>query len=96
MHEHEGWRGHHYTLVVILLHAEKSGSQIPRSAHDERMNLYAKAPSLDSDPLIVPIEYLGEYRSCDILSKERDLCKIRYKRFEELEALWDELIVQEL
>src|SRR6266849_9525441 len=39
MHEHEGWRRHHYTLVVILLHAEESGSQIPRSAHDERMNL---------------------------------------------------------
>src|SRR5438093_9444139 len=73
MHEHEGRRRHHYTLVVLLLHAEESGSQIPRPAHDERMNLYTKAPSRDSDPLIVPIQYLGEYRSCDILSKERDL-----------------------
>src|SRR6266567_3186222 len=72
MHEHEGWRRHHYTPVVILLHAEESGSQIPRAAHDERMNLYAKAPSRDSDPLIVPIEYLGECRRCDILSQERD------------------------
>jgi len=38
----------------------------------------------------------GECRSCDILSKKRDLGKIRYKRFEKLETLWDEIIVQEL
>ena len=39
MHEHKGWRHHHYTLVVILPHAEESGGQVLRSAHDERMNL---------------------------------------------------------
>ncbi len=66
MHEHESCRRHHDTLVVILLHAEESGSQIPRSPHDERVNLYAKAPGRAGDRLIIPIEYLGEYRSCDI------------------------------
>jgi len=96
MHEHKGWRHHHYTLVVMLLHAEESDSQVLRAAHDERMNLYAEAPSRDSDLLTVPSGYLGECRGCDILSKKRDLRKIRYKRFEKLETLWDEIIVQEL
>jgi hypothetical protein len=54
MHEHKGWRHHHYTLVVILFHAEESGSQVPRSVHDERMNLYAEAPGRDSDLFTVP------------------------------------------
>src|SRR5215467_1957860 len=96
MHEHEGRGHHHYTLVVILLHAEESGGQIPRAAHDERMNLYAEAPSRDSDLFTVLSGYLGECRRCDILSKKRDLRKIRYKHSEKLEALRDEIIVQEL
>jgi len=37
------------------------------------VNLYPKAPSHGSNSLIVPIEYVGEWRGCDILSKERDL-----------------------
>jgi len=57
---------------MILLHPEEGGSQILRSAHDERMNLYAEIPRRGGDPLIVPIEYLGERRGCDILPKERD------------------------
>src|SRR5262249_5594006 len=73
MHEHKGWRHHHHTLVVILLHAEKSRRQVLRAAHDERMNLYAEAPSRASDLLTVPRGCLGECRGCDILSKKRDL-----------------------
>ena len=96
MQEHEGRRGHEDTLIVILLHAEEGGSQIPRSAHNERMNLYAEVSSRGRDLLIEPIEYLGERRGCDILAKDRDLRKIRYNRFEKLEALRNEIIVQEL
>src|SRR5262249_30484195 len=97
MREHKGWRHHHHTLVVILLHAEESGSQVPHAAHDEWMNIYAEAPSrCDGDLLTVPSGCLGECRGRDILSKKRDLGKIRYKRFEKLETLWDEIIVQEL
>src|SRR6266852_1228654 len=73
MHEHKGWRHHHYSLVVILFHAEESGSQVLRSTHDERMDLYAEAPSRDSYLFTIPSAYLGEYRGCDILSKERGL-----------------------
>ena len=56
MHEHEGRRRHEYTLVVILLHAEQGGSEILRSAHDDRMNLYAEVLGRGGNPLIVPIE----------------------------------------
>ncbi len=73
MHEHKGGRHHHHTLIVILLHAEERGGQVPPSAHGERMNLYAEAPSRDSDLFTIPNAYLGEYRGCDILSKQRDL-----------------------
>jgi hypothetical protein len=73
MHEHKGRRHHHYSLVVILFHAEESGNQVLRSAHDERMDLYAEAPSRDSYLFTVPSACLGEYRGCDILSKKRDL-----------------------
>src|SRR5436309_972540 len=96
MHEHKGGRHHHYSLVVILLHAEESGGQVSRSAHDERMNLYAEAPSRDGDLFTVLSGYEGEYRGCDILSKKRDVGQIWDKRVEELETLWDEIIVQEL
>jgi hypothetical protein len=73
MHEHKSWGHHYYTLVVIPFHAEESGGQILRSAHDERMNLYAEAPSRDSDLFTVLSGYVGEHRGCDILSKKRDL-----------------------
>jgi len=51
----------------------ESGSQVRRSAHDERMDLYAEAPSCDSYLFTVRSAYLGECRGCDILSKELDL-----------------------
>jgi len=73
MHDHEDRRRHQHSLVSILHHAEESGSQIVRSAHDERMNLYAEGPSCGSDLLIVPSGYLREFGGCDILSKKRDL-----------------------
>jgi hypothetical protein len=61
------------------------------------MHIYAEAPSrCDSDLLTIPSGCLREGRSCDILSKKRDLGKIRYERFEKLETLWNEIIVQEL
>src|SRR5215510_2406114 len=71
MHEHKGWRRDHDPLVVILLHIEEGGSQISRSAHDERMNFYAEAPSRDSYLFIVPSAYRREGRGRDVLSKER-------------------------
>jgi hypothetical protein len=46
--------------------------------------------------LIVSSEYLGECRDCDVLSKERDPLKDSYKRRQKLEALWDQILVQEL
>ena len=54
MHEHKSRRRHQYTLVVILPHAAESGSEFPRSVHDERMNLYAEGPRRGSGLLIVP------------------------------------------
>src|SRR5262249_27391904 len=73
MHEHEGWRRHHYTLVVILLHAEEGGSQIFPSARDERMNLHAETPSRDRGLFTVLGGHEGEYRGREILAKKRDL-----------------------
>ena len=54
--------------------------------------IWSARPSL----LIVPSEYLWPCRGRDILSKERDLRKIRDQRLEKLEALGDEIIVQDL
>src|SRR6266852_6382320 len=54
MHEHKSRRSHQYTLVVILPHTAESGSEFPRSVHDERMNLYAEGPRRGSGLLIVP------------------------------------------
>ena len=71
VHEHR--RSHQYSLVLSFPHAEESGSQIPPSAYDDRVNLYAEGPSCGSGLLIVPSEYLRECRGCDILTKERDL-----------------------
>jgi hypothetical protein len=73
MHEHKGERSHQYTLVLSFHHTEESGSQILRTAQNERMNLYAEGSSCGSDLLIVPSGYLRECRRCDILSKKRDL-----------------------
>src|SRR5262245_5759508 len=73
MHEHKGGRHHHDSLIVILFHAEECGGQVLCSAHDERMNLYAEAPSRGNDLFTVLSGHEGEYRGCDILSKKRDL-----------------------
>ncbi len=60
------------------------------------MKFYAEGASRDSGPLIVSSAHLGDGRECDVLLKERDLRKSRYKRSEKFEALWDEIIVKNL
>jgi hypothetical protein len=96
MHEHKRRRRHQYTLVVILPHTAERSSEFLGPVHDERMNFYAEGPSRDSGPLIVLSAHQGNGRECDVLLKERDLRKRRYKRFEKFEALWGEIIAKNL
>src|SRR4029450_155309 len=86
MHEHEGRRRYEYTLVVILLHAEQGGTEILRSAHDDRMNLYAEILGRGGNPLILAI------RS----RRARALRSIRDVSLETPEAFGRKIIVQDL
>jgi hypothetical protein len=72
MHEHKGRCPYQYGLVAVLHHAEESGSDVRRSVHDERMELYAECHSPESGPLLGPRAPLGECRDGDVLLEERD------------------------
>src|SRR6266481_6720411 len=96
MRKHKGCRHHQDAVVAILYHPAESGGEFPRSVQDEGMKFDAEGPSRERGLLIVLSAQLGDFRERNVFLKDRDLWKIRYKRFEKLETLRDEVIAERL